>query len=126
MGDFLEKFKQFSGRGSKMDCLYKKKGVLQYARALFWNFGIALHCYCGDNVKYGLLSKQLFQRKQQNGGWKNAQVTTKFYKKRCLPVITCNRKHTSKQIASVKYTLEKSFFAAATFEGLWVVSVWTE
>ena len=109
-----------------MDCLYKKKGVLQYARALFWNFGIALHCYYGDNVKYGLLSKQLFQRKQQNGGWKNAQVTTKFYKKRCLPVITCNRKHTSKQIASVKYTLEKSFFAAATFEGLWVVSVWTE
>ena len=25
----------------------------------------ALHCYCGDNAKYGLLSKRLFQRKQQ-------------------------------------------------------------
>ena len=24
-GDFLEKLKQFSWRGSKMDCLYKKK-----------------------------------------------------------------------------------------------------
>ena len=40
--------------------------------ALFWNLALALvlglHCYCGDNVKYGLLLKQLFQRKQQDGG----------------------------------------------------------
>ena len=28
----------------------------------------ALHCYCGGNVKYGLLSKHLFQRKRQYGG----------------------------------------------------------
>ena len=27
-----------------------------------------LFCYCGDNVKYGLLSKHLFQRKRQYGG----------------------------------------------------------
>ena len=26
-GDFLEKLKQYAGRGSKMDCLYKKKSV---------------------------------------------------------------------------------------------------
>ena len=29
---------------------------------------IRLHCYCGDNVKYGLLSKHLFQRKLQYRG----------------------------------------------------------
>ena len=28
---------------------------------------LALRYYCGDNVKHGLLSKQLFQRKQQDG-----------------------------------------------------------
>ena len=27
---------------------------------------LALHCYCGDKVKYGLLSKHLFQRKHAN------------------------------------------------------------
>ena len=27
--------------------------------------------YCGDNVKYGLFSKHLFQRTQQHGGWKS-------------------------------------------------------
>ena len=34
-------------------------------------FGIlvlALNCYCGDNVKYELLSKHLLQGKQQHGG----------------------------------------------------------
>ena len=41
--------------------------------ALFWNLALALlvlelHCYCGDTVKYGLISKHLFQRKQQYGG----------------------------------------------------------
>ena len=28
---------------------------------------LALHCYYGDNVKYGLLLKHLFRRKQQYG-----------------------------------------------------------
>ena len=34
---------------------------------------------------------------------------------------TWNRKHNSKLVASITYTLEKNFFAAATFEGLSVV-----
>ena len=50
--------------------------------APFWNLALvlALHCYCGDTdyVKYGLLSKHLFQRKRQYGGWKNLTVTTNF------------------------------------------------
>ena len=37
-----------------------------------WNLALALvlalHCYRGDNVKYGLLSRHLFQRKQQYVG----------------------------------------------------------
>ena len=38
-----------------------------------------LFCYCGDNVKCGLLSKHLCQRKRrQYGGWKNLTVTTNF------------------------------------------------
>ena len=57
---------------------------------------LALHCYCGDNVKYGLLSKHLLQRKLQYGGWKNLKVTTKFYKKQWLPVIKWNKKYSSK------------------------------
>ena len=28
---------------------------------------LAMHCYCGDNVKYQLLSKHMFQRKQHYG-----------------------------------------------------------
>ena len=32
------------------------------------------------------------------------------------PVITRNKKHSPKQVASITYTLEKNFFAAATFE----------
>ena len=32
MGEFLEKFKQFLGRGSKMDCLYKEKRVIIVTR----------------------------------------------------------------------------------------------
>ena len=38
--------------------------------AFLWNFGISTHCYCGGNVKYGPLSKQLLQRKQQYGAKK--------------------------------------------------------
>ena len=61
----------------------------------FWSFGslssklydnfietlvIALHGYYEDSVKYGLLSKHLFQRKQQSNGWKNLKETKNFYK----------------------------------------------
>ena len=44
----------------------------RYTRASFWNFGtLALPGYSGDKkIKSGLLSNHLFQRKQENGGWK--------------------------------------------------------
>ena len=41
-----------------------KRNIRQsYFKALV----LALYYYCGDNVKYGLLSKNLLQRKQQHG-----------------------------------------------------------
>ena len=39
---------------------------------------LALHCHCGGNVKYGLFSRHLIQRKRQYGGWKNLTITTNF------------------------------------------------
>ena len=38
--------------------------------ALLWNLALAfvlpLHCYCGDNVKYGVLSKHLLKKSHSN------------------------------------------------------------
>ena len=45
----------------------------------------------------------------------NFLVKISWYKKECLPVITRNKKHSSKQVASMIYTLGKGFFATATF-----------
>ena len=47
----------------------------------------------------------------------NLWVAINLYVK-CLPVITQNKKHSSQQVVSIIYTLEKDFFVAATFTGL--------
>ena len=52
---------------------------------------------------------------------KKSHSHDKLLEKITLPVITFNKKHSSKQVASIKHTLEKKIFADATFEGLWVV-----
>ena len=65
-------------------------------------------------MKFGLLSKQLFQRTQQHGGYTKLWVTTSLYIKECLPVITRNKKHLSKQDVSMIYALGKDFFEAVT------------
>ena len=57
---------------------------------------------------------------------KNLRVATDFYKKICLLVIAWNKKHLSKQILSITYTLEIKFFAVASSGGLSVVSFQTE
>ena len=77
------------------------------------------------NIKYGLFSKYLFQRAQQHGGYTKLYVTISLYKKECLPVITRNKKHSSKQVVSMIYTLGKDFFATATFQGYRDVSFQT-
>ena len=48
---------------------------------------------------------------------KNIRVTKNFYKNQWLPDITLNRKHLPKQVVPMTYTLEKTFFGPATFEG---------
>ena len=55
---------------------------------------------------------------------KALRITIIFHKKQCLPLITRKKKHSLKQTVSVPCTLEKKVFAAATFEGLWVLSIW--
>ena len=52
----------------------------------------------------------------------NLKVTTNYYEMKCLLVITKNKKHALKQVVPITKTLEKSAFAAAIFQGLWVVS----
>ena len=39
------------------------------------------------------------------------------HKKQCIPVITRNEKHLSKQLVTIAHTLEKELFTPATFEG---------
>lgn len=53
-----------------------KKNIRQHN---FKAMVLALYQYCGDNVKYGLLSKNLFQRKQQHGSWESFSFAIKFY-----------------------------------------------
>ena len=50
----------------------------------------------------------------------NLKVTTNYYETKCLLVITKNKKHSSKKVVPIAYTLEKRVFAAVTFQGLWV------
>ena len=45
----------------------------------------------------------------------NFWVTITLYKKECLPVITGNKKHSSKQVVSMIYILGKDFFPTAAF-----------
>ena len=51
----------------------------------------------------------------------NLKVTTNCYEKKCPLVMTKNKKHSLKQFVPITCTLEKRVFAAATFQGLWVV-----
>ena len=50
-----------------------------------------------------------------------------IYKEKCrMKIKAWNEKHSSKQVISMINTLEKYFFAAATFKGLWDASFETE
>ena len=95
-----------------------KKNVDSHKRNQKIRLMLALNCYCRDNVKYGPLSKHFFQRTQQHGGWKSLRDNDKLFKTQCLSVITQNKKHSSKQVIAITYTLGKRFVAAIIFEGL--------
>ena len=62
-------------------------------------------------IKCGLLSKHLLQCTQQNGGCTKPLGNDKFVflKKILCPVITQNKKHSSKQVVSMIDTLGKDF-----------------
>ena len=87
----------------------------------------ALKYYSGEtNIKCGLPSKYLFQKTQQHGGCTKLLGNDKFAWKKLFPVITRNKKQSSKQVVSVMNTLGKDFFATATFKGLWDASFETK
>ena len=44
---------------------------------------------------------------------KNLRVTTNFYKKHCLLLVTWNINNLLKQVVPITYTLEKRFFEVA-------------
>ena len=49
---------------------------------------------------------------------KNLSKNNINFEKKCLPVIIWNKKHLSKQFVSITCSVEKGFFAVATFDGL--------
>ena len=100
----------------------KSYRILQ-VKLYFWSLLLALYCYCRENVKYGPFSKHFLQRTQEHDGWKSLRSNDKLFKKQCLSVITQNKKHSSKQVIPITYTLGKRFVAAVTFEGLSVASL---
>ena len=67
--------------------------------------------------------KTVASKKAKHGGEKNVRVKINYNEKKCLPVITYNKKHSSKQVLRITNTVEKSVFTAGTFKGLWFVSL---
>ena len=85
-----------------------------------------LEKYCTIIVKVTYKIRSTFKTRKQQcqyGDWKKKELTVEFYGTWCLPVITWNKKHSSKQVLPKTYTMDKKSFAAATFEGLWFVHI---
>ena len=81
----------------------------------------------GWQERGGLLSRRGVDTSMQTlSSQNNLKVMTNYYEKKCLLVITKNKRHSWKQFVSITYTMEKKVFAAATFHGLWVVSFQTK
>ena len=53
-------------------------------------------------------------------------VKKNSFEKDPLKSFTWNKKHSSKQVAPINYTLKKNCFAAVIFDGLWMVSLLIE
>ena len=80
--------------------------------ALFWNlalYSISTALLCGENIKYRLLSKHLFQRKRTTWQLKKYHWNNKLLEKITSSSYYMEQKHSSKQDASTTYTQEKKF-----------------
>ena len=89
----------------------------------FGNLVLTLYCYYRDKeLNHGLFQSTCFWDSYNMAIEKNLSGTISLYKKQCsVPVITY--KTSSKQVAPIKYTLEKNIFTVATYEAtLCVVS----
>ena len=89
-----------------------------YMRELrFGNLVLALHCYSGDKKQNtDFFQITCFAENKNMAVEKNLRVATNFYKKLCIPVITRNEKHLSKQVAALIHTLGKFFFWSCYFQ----------
>ena len=83
-------------------------------------FVLALLWYCRDNIKYGLLSKHLFQRKLQYGSCKNLKVKIHFHKKQWLSLIKCGIKNIHRSKLYLWHAYWKEYFRSCYF--WWFVS----
>ena len=90
-------------------------------KASFWNFLFG-YWYCTLVVKITKEHTDFFQNTcfkwKKHGGWRDLRVVTNYYKRQCLPVITWDEKHLSKQVVVIKYPLESKLFAVA-FSYFW-------
>ena len=89
---------------------------------MFWNFGISilslLALLCGNKIhKIQTFFKTVVSKKAKIWRWKESQSSDKLLSKIMSSSYHMKQK-TSKQVASITYTLEKTFFAAASFEDL--------
>ena len=70
--------------------------------------------------------KTLASKRATTWRLKNLRVKLIFHEKYCIPVITQNKKRSSKQVVPIRYTLEKRVIIAATFKDLCDVSFETK
>ena len=67
-------------KGARRKSAKRWEHKIKLVEPSFKDLVLGLYYYCRDHVKYGLLSKNLFWRKQQYEGWENFSVTKNFYK----------------------------------------------
>ena len=112
-GEFTESKTSIKEKNGQKRGLQQKGGLAKKRVGIFLRRGV-------DNPMHTLSSQN------------NLKKTTNYYEKKCLKeckvikVMTKNKKHSLKQVVQITYTLEKRVFAAAIFQGVWVVSFQTK
>ena len=67
------------------------------------------------DIKCGVLSKHLFERTQQHGGYTKHLGKKKFVQEILFAAITWNQNHSSKKVVSMINTLGKDLFCSYSF-----------
>ena len=79
---------------------------------------LAAHCFCGDNVKYGPLSKHLFKKNSTIWRFKKSERNDKLLQN-IMPSSYHMESKTFMETSCIhNIDSGEKFFATATFEGL--------